>query len=175
MTPQDFIQAVPTLRERMTSTARRYLMEAADAEDVVQDVMIRLWERKERFPSTADMQRYSLEAVKNTALNVLRQRKLHPSTPVEYLLESGAQSESALSERTELFCADDSTLTMEQRLMKAVRRLPQRDRDLIRLRNIEDLPYPDIARLLGLSEVNVRVRLSRLRIALIKQIKSTPL
>lgn len=189
MTQQDFINAVPQLRERMIATASRYLPEAADGEDVAQDVMIRLWEKKELFQSVAALQRYAAEAVKNTALNILRQRKMHPSSPVEYLLgkidqdreqaianlsQAGACGDafSTVDEATRM---EDEASGMEQLLMRAVKALPQRDRDLLRLRNVEDLPYPDIAHLLGISEVNVRVRLSRLRIALIKQIKSQSL
>lgn len=180
MTQQDFIDTVPQLRERMIATASRYLPETADAQDVAQDVMIRLWERKERFSSIADLHRYAAEAVKNTSLNILRQRKRYPSSPVEYLLEviaqdGGQASSIAFSTVNEATCLEDEASSMEQRLMRAVRALPQRDRDLLRLRNVEDLPYPDIAHLLGISEVNVRVRLSRLRIALVQQIKSQSL
>lgn len=178
MTQQDFINAVPQLRERMIATARRYLPEVADGEDVAQDVMIRLWEKKEHFQSIADLHRYSAEAVKNTALNILRQRKMYPSSPVEYLLEKIGQDQgqtSAFYTNSGAFSAENEASSMEQRLMKAVRALPQRDRNLLRLRNVEDLSYPDIAHLLGISEVNVRVRLSRLRIALIQQIKSQSL
>lgn len=86
MTQQDFIDAVPKLRERMIATAQRYLAEAADGEDVAQEVMIHLWEKKDHFNNETHLQYYAAEVVKNTVLNILRQRKRHPSTPVELLL-----------------------------------------------------------------------------------------
>ena len=175
MTPQEFIDATPALRTRMLGTAMRYLSEREDAEDVVQEVIISVWERKERFQSADDAHRYAAEAVKNTSLNVLRQRKTHPSASVDYLLETNglANTDTALAYAEESSGqAEREAASMQDRLMKAVKALPQRDRDLIRLRNIEELPYSDISRLLGISEGAIRTRLSRLRTHLILQMKS---
>jgi len=146
-------QASPT-RERIVSIARRYGLSADAAEDVAQEVMLKLWALHERL-SAESMQALATVATRNQCIDQLRSRKTIP-------LDADIAGEE--ERRIE---ATDELAWLESQMS----RLPGTEYQVLRLRQVEGRPAAEIARLLGIAESSVPVLLSRARRNLLKKIK----
>ena len=94
MTTEQFTEMIPALRPRLLYAARQITGNDDDALDVVQDVLLRLWQRHESLHS--DMSSLAVVATRNAALNLVRRRKYYESNADESLesLESGSSADS---------------------------------------------------------------------------------
>lgn len=147
----------------------RYLRSPDLARDVVQDIMIKLWERRETFARARDLEAYLFTAARFHAIDVLR---------------AASRSEALKSEITRQFqdnptYVDDAALHRDYRLFiqRIVSELPPRSREVFRLCREEEKSYAEVAEALGISRNAVRnsmvLALSRLREATLKEWGST--
>ena len=72
MTQQQFIDFAQRQRPTLLLTAKQYLSAAEDAEDAVQEVLMKLWSARERIPNADDFSKYALTAVKNPQMESMR-------------------------------------------------------------------------------------------------------
>ena len=145
MTTEEFKLEVQTIRPRLISQAQRYLDNTDDAEDVVQDALLRLWQMREQLRSP--LNRMAMVVTRNLAIELLRQRKS------EDLLEYVETDEPREDYRIE-------------RILTILSTLPPMQQTILRLRHMEGWEMADIAELVGSNEVAVRKSLSRARKAL---------
>lgn len=143
MTAEAFKQEAQVVRPQLISQARRYLGDADEAEDAVQDALLRLWLMHAEL--TSPMLPMALTVTRNIAIDWLRKRPhTEPISPMVM------EEEPAADPRTE-------------RILAIVATLPTMQQTLIRLRHIEGMEMADIAEITGSSEVAVRKALSRAR------------
>jgi RNA polymerase sigma-70 factor (ECF subfamily) len=129
--------------------AYHYATNPNEAEDIAQDALLRAWRRRSTLRDGARRKEWLGTIVRNEAY---RQHSRVRPDPVESVESwEGAEDEQILSavERSDLHAA--------------LRRLSERDRELIQLRYEEDLTQEAIARRLGVPDGTVKVRLHRLR------------
>lgn len=143
MTTEEFKQEAQTIRLRLVNQARRYLGDTDEAEDVVQDVLLRLWQMHAEL--TVPMLPLATTVTRNRAIDHLRKRR-H--------LESVEQI--AVAEEPQ----DDERLG---RVLAIIDTLPALQQTILRLRHMESMEMCDIAELIGSNEVAVRKALSRAR------------
>ena len=146
MTQQEFKEEVRRLRPRLLKTARRYLDED-DAEDTVQDVLLRLWQMVGTLRLPIDA--LAMVLVRNFSVDRLRQER--PMQPLTTECEQA--DETGNDERVE-------------RVVALMDNLPCLQQTIMRLRHMEGMEMKQIAELTGSSEVAVRKTLSRARKAL---------
>ena len=145
----------------MHRQALAYLNDTDDAEDVVQETLTKLWQMRDRIDDADKMVHLASVIVKNTSLNVIRNRK--NSVEIHYadsLETNDAQDELEENETRRL-------------LMKAISQLPDTQRAIIRMRNVEQLSYKEIAQVLGTTESSVRAMICKARTTLMNQMKRT--
>ena len=133
MTKEVFQQVAQRLRPRLTEQARRYLTDGEDAEDVVQDVLLRLWQMHERLHPPID----SLASVltRNICIDWLRRQR-----SVGYgLIAADADTDTDNHERIE-------------RMMAVVDTLPDAQQTLLRLRHMQGMEMKKLASLLQMNE-----------------------
>jgi RNA polymerase sigma-70 factor (sigma-E family) len=139
-----------------------YLMlgDRAAAEDVVQDAFCGLYRRWDRLADPSGALPYVRASVLNGCRTALRRRARGHPVPV-YQPPSGS--------------AEAAVLSREERaeVMRAVRRLPDRQREALVLRFYLDLPEPEIARLMGIRPGTVRSATHRALKALGHLLEST--
>lgn len=140
--------------------ARRYVPNPQDAEDVVAMAILRLIDHIDllRARDAFTQRSYLLSTVKNVALDRLRRQKRLP----EYTFDDVDERLAAVpSDET----VDSALLRNEQALAcaDALRSLPERDRELLRMKYYDELPDREIARLLGCRSDSVRTLLTRAR------------
>jgi len=129
-------------------TALRVTGNAADAEDVLQTVFLRILNRKNRPEMRSMPEAYFRRAAANAALDVLRRKVSH--------------AETELNDDFHHLNTEDRALLKEQ-LRRAIASLEKDDAVLFLLRYIEGLSNAELASLFGLEKNNIAVRLHRIR------------
>jgi len=137
-------------------TAYRITGNAADAEDVLQTVFLRLLRRKEEIDALREEESYLRRAAINAALDVVRARQSDRSVELEEL--SGAPPQG-------------TSLELRQALVRAIAQLEPRRAEIFVLRFLEGFENREIARLLGISQVLVAVLVHRTRQQLRKELR----
>jgi RNA polymerase sigma-70 factor (ECF subfamily) len=137
-------------------TAYRITGSAADAEDVLQTIFLRLVRRQGDSVLESE-ESYFRRAAVNASLDLIRARNANPSAPLKEDLR-----------------AADSTAArdLQEQLRRAFAKLTPRAAEVFALRHIEGFTNPEIAKLLGISQVLVAVTLHRARHQLQKEIRA---
>lgn len=137
--------------------AFQYVRAPQDAEDAVATAVLRLIDRVDllRELDGYTLRSYLLSTVKNVSLDALRRRKRHAECDL-------ADAEEPVSAEAPV---DSDLLHSEQVLAcaEALRALPERDRELLRMKYYDELPDREIARVLGCRSDSVRTLLTRAR------------
>ncbi len=146
MTTSEYKEETARIRPLLLTIALRYMGNGDDAEDVVQDVLLRMWQIRDSLSVPAD--RLATVLVRNRCIDLLRRRRTTDAS-----IGDIPQEEQADDER------------MEQ-LMRAIDTLPEMQQTILRLRHINGMEMGEIASLTGATEAAVRKTLSRARQAL---------
>jgi RNA polymerase sigma-70 factor, ECF subfamily len=147
-------------------TAYRITGNAADAEDVLQTVFLRLLRRDQSAGAVLQRESYLRRAAVNVALDVVRSGKDAKNIPLEEL--SPGQSPPAPSSGA----TESESRELRAELRRALARLQPREAEIFALRFFEERSNQEIARMLGISQVHVAVILHRSRRQLQKEIRS---
>jgi RNA polymerase sigma-70 factor, ECF subfamily len=144
------------MRAAATREARRYLLAAHDVDEAVQEALVRAWRRRASCRGDDHMP-WMRQIARNEALRMLDRRQRRAELELlddETLLAGLVDVEAAAAE-------DELLLRME--VEQALQRLSVADRQLLALRYERDLSQPEVARMLGIPEGTVKIRLHRLR------------
>ncbi len=169
MDRQQFEALLAEHRDAVHGVAHYFLGRSEDAEDITQETFIRLWrERAGIDPSTARY--WLLRVCRNLCLDALRRRKVRSRAQGPERDRIGIEIvEDDRRERSlEVSDLGSGALHVEQRLdverlVQAMRELPEPQRSIILLREVQDLSYEEIAQTLDLSLSAVKVYLHRAR------------
>jgi len=152
-TSDEFGMLVEVYLNRLILSAFRRLGNAQDAEDVVQEVFIRVYNDRFKRTNISQVGPYLYRMVNNASLDFLRKRKRQGSALEKIRVESihGAQNNQS----------DTKTDTCEEilRAEELLRRLPKKQAEVIRLRVFDELRLNEIAEVVGCSIDTVSSRL----------------
>jgi RNA polymerase sigma-70 factor (ECF subfamily) len=154
---------------RMLATARRLLGSTQDAEDAVQEAFLQAYRAIDRFNGEARLSTWLHRIVVNASLMKLRSRRRKPEQALDELLPRFDESGAWLSPVKGWDRSSDELLqSAETRAMvrRAIDRLPDAYREVLILRDIEELDTEETAELLDASPNAIKVRLHRARQAL---------
>ena len=142
------------LKDKLFRLALRITLDRAEAEDVVQDTMIRVWNKRDEWQQFESVEAYCLIVAKNLAID--RSQKKDAQN-VELTPEMAEEADtSGPYDRL----VNNERLKMIHRLIDE---LPEKQRLIMQLRDIEGESYKDIAKVLQLTEEQVKVNLFRAR------------
>lgn len=152
MTESLFHKDYLPLAETLYRIAYYMLESEVEAEDAVQELYLRLWESRDCLEGIRLPKAYAIRMLKNLCVDRIRKAS-HESFPEEL-------------PQTEFAPAPDDTLDARTRLNKvleAVKALPERQRNVLILRTVDGLSYEEIARRTGMNHLTCRVLLSQAR------------
>ncbi len=154
MTTRQFKSDILPIKNKLYRFALRILNHAAEAEDVVQEVFIKLWNNGEQTEAITNVEAWCITATKNLSIDKLRSkhRRLQPMK-TGFDLHDQAESSYQATVGHDVF---DTV----KRLMDS---LPEKQRDIMHLRDIEGLQYQEIAEALDIPLDQVKVYLFRAR------------
>jgi RNA polymerase sigma-70 factor (ECF subfamily) len=144
-------------------TAYRMTGNAADAEDVLQQVFLRLIRRPNTAEPLENQESYLRRAAINLSLDAIRNRQEARSVPLD-------DPDSGMAQLRSVQNQDQSDL--RDSLRRAIATLTPRAAEVFALRYFEGYKNQEVARMLGISQVQVAVLLFRTRKQLQKEIKS---
>jgi RNA polymerase sigma-70 factor (ECF subfamily) len=164
-----FAVLVRTHGPRMLAVARRYLRQEEDARDAVQEAFINAFKALGGFEADCKLGTWLHRIVVNCALMKIRSRERKPEQPIEDLLprykNNGHQADPAKRWSGH---ADRILESKQNRALvrSCIDRLPESYRNVLLLRDIEEMSTEETARLLDMTTGAVKVRLHRARQAL---------
>ena len=157
---KQFIDQIQSMRDRIFRVTKRILISKEEAEDATQEVIIKLWNMdQEKRSSFKNIEAYSITMAKNYCLDRLKSKQAQVLTLNEQL--STRQSNALIKQ---IQASDEMSW-----VAKIIDALPEKERLIIQLREIEQYDFDQIASLLEIPEGTVRVYLSRTRKKIKKQ------
>jgi len=135
----------------MTAYAFRFLGNLADSESVVQDVFLRLWQKRKEIMITSSLQNYLFRSVKNHCINYIEHEKI--KTGYQSLV---IRNEADRSEYSEFFLE----FGLMTKIEAAIASLPEKRQEIFRLAREDGLKYREIADRLNISVKTVETQMT---------------
>jgi len=153
-----------TYYKRLCAYACSFVSQNDLAEDLVTDVFLKLWEKRDQLVITESVSSYLFRSVKNSCINYLNREKSHKQMVSENELSLfNLKIQYPVSDRYPL--TDLIGRELEDKIKEEIEKLPEQCREIFYLSRFEDLSHKQIAEKLGISENTVKVQIYR---ALIK-------
>lgn len=162
-----FRDDVLPLKDKLYRLALRITLNNAEAEDVVQETLIKVWNRRSQWEEIESIEAFALTVCRNLSLDkIKRMGNDHDSL-----------DDSAHDSPDSSFSSNPEEQTMARDQVALVRqlidRLPEKQRSVIQLRDIEGKSYREIANIMCISEEQVKVNLYRARQTIKKKFSET--
>ena len=148
-----FNEIYSTYARRLYSYCYKFSRTAEDAEEIVQDTFVRLWNSRGKLKSDTNLNNLIFTISHRLVINAWHKRMLDP----RYITFLEIQEQVADSRRTEHAVEYDE---FSWRVLSLMDKLPTTQRKIVQYAKMEDLPSKEIARRMNLSEQTVRNQLS---------------
>ena len=152
----DFRTDILPLKNELYRLALRITLNTAEAEDVVQETMIKVWNRRESWHEIESIEAFCLTICRNLALDRNRKVELNTASldegydPADHSYNANPEEQASQRDRLQL-------------VRKIMEQLPEKQRTCIQLRDIEGKSYKEIADVMDISEQQVKVNIFRAR------------
>ena len=152
MDKEEFTEIIMPLKNRLYRLAKRILISGDEAEDAVQEVLYKLWKGKEKMAEYRSAEAYALTMTKNYCLDRLKSKQasnlkiVHSNYPTSEDIEKNIDTNDGVA-----------------LVFKIMETLPEQQRIVLQLRDVEQLEFSEIAKILDSNETAIRVGLSRAR------------
>lgn len=155
MKEHNFRTDVLPLSDKLFRLALRITMVREDAEDMVQEALLRVWRTMQQGDEIDNVEAFAVTTCRNLCLDLIERQQHHDIT------FDPAQHESLSSDPTpdEQMEADEKY----ESISRLIDQLPEKQRTAIQLRDIEGHSYRDIAQIMNISESDVKVNIHRAR------------
>ena len=141
---QAFTTIIRKYQEKLYWHIRRMVVEHEDANDVLQNVFIRVWNGLENFREDAQLYTWLYRIATNESLSFLEQQKKRSAV-------SFGDVEEGLSDKIKADKHFDAN-KLEWKLQLAIQQLPEKQRAVFTLRYYDEMPYEEMSRVLETSE-----------------------
>ncbi len=163
MTELEFIHTVKNIENKMYRLAKSILISEDEAADAVQEICAKLWVKRNYLSNVANKEAYFMRAVRNYCLDRLKSKQSKESRFDNISFKTQAFSSEKNYEKKEAY----------HLILKLMNALPEKQRVIVQLRDIEGYKFEEIAEILEMKENAIRTALSRarktLKEALLKQ------
>ncbi len=139
-----FTAIIKKYQEKLYWHARRMVIAHEDANDVLQNVFIRVWNGLENFREDSQLYTWLYRIATNECLTYLEQQKKRSSVALD-------EVESGLSNKIKADSYFDAN-KLEWKLQLAIQQLPEKQRIVFHLRYYDEMPYEEMSRVLETSE-----------------------
>ena len=148
------------------------LRDETDAEDAAQETFIKVYRNLHTFRGDSKFSTWVLSITRNEGLGWLRKRASRPEEPLEPVLDesSGDFTPALLTDWRELPPEALERQELRQCLCRAILNLPPIYREVVQLRDLDELDVQETANVLGITPGSVKVRLHRARMMLQKDL-----
>lgn len=148
MNHETFKNSVFCLKNEMYRFAKRFLISSDEAEDVVQDLMVKLWQMRQDLVGK-NIKSYAMRAVKNECVNRLKHHGIK---------ENFARMEIYNND----ICMPEIN-NLKEKIVEFINQLPEKQKMVMHLKDVEEYEVYEISEILEIEENAVRVNLMRAR------------
>lgn len=152
MSRETFINDWLPLRNGLYRVACRLLGSAAEAEDAVQDLYLKLWQTSASLDGVRNPKAYCLTLLRNSCLDRLKSKRMSGRSSMDGVEPEQPPEDGQIAARQKM-----------QAVLEAVESLPERERTVLKMRIIDDLSYEQIQKRTGIPYLSLRVLLSGAR------------
>ncbi len=144
------------LKDKLFRLALRITLNPAEAEDVVQDTMLKVWNRREQWEQIDSIEAFCLTICRNLSLDLVRRMGRQEQSldishdPTDHSYTSNPEEQTVQRDRVKL-------------VRQLISQLPEKQRTSMQLRDLEGKSYRDIADIMGITEEQVKVNIFRAR------------
>ncbi|NQU52334.1 MAG: RNA polymerase sigma factor [Bacteroidetes bacterium] len=163
MNTKEFKHKVLSLSERIYPMAVRMLGNDADAQDAIQEIMIRLWDRRKQIGNHPNLTGFVFLTARNYCVDQLKKKRPELVTSDSQLMKLESETGQEQFELKEL------TIIVE----KILKKLPEQQREIMMMRDIDGFEFDEISIVTQLNIKHVRVLLSRARKQVRVELKKT--
>ncbi|KAB1156290.1 RNA polymerase sigma factor [Flavobacterium luteum] len=153
MNQNEFVLLIAPFKDKVFRLAKRLLISTEEAEDATQEVLVKLWSKDESLNKYTSVEAFAMTITKNYCLDQLKSKR---AGNLKIVHTNFADSEPRLDKKVE----DRDSLNWVE---KIIDQLPEQQRLIIQLRDIEQYEFEEIAKILVMNETAIRVALSRAR------------
>lgn len=150
-----FRNDVLPLKDVLYRLALRITLSHEEAQDIVQDTLIKVWNKRDDWQSLDNIEAYSMTICRNMALDAVKKKGNNNESLTLLTVE---KPDRASNPHEQMIQKD--RIEMVRRL---VNQLPEKQRSCMQLRDFEGKAYKDIAQILGITEEQVKVNIFRAR------------
>ncbi|MEN1784491.1 MAG: sigma-70 family RNA polymerase sigma factor [Bacteroidota bacterium] len=160
MRHEEFESMIMPFKDKLFRMAKRLLVSTEEAEDATQEVLLKLWSKKAGLSQYNSLEAFAMTMTKNFCLDRLKSKQAAHLK----LVHSNYKDESVSVQRQ--IEGKDNVSWLE----KIMEQLPEAQKIVLQLRDIEDYDFDEIGKLLDMKPTTVRVTLSRARKAVREQL-----
>lgn len=149
MNQSDFLNSVLPFKDKVFRLAKRLLVSSEEAEDATQELYFKLWKNKEKLAEYKNIEAFAMTMTKNYCYDRLKSKQASNLTLVH---SNYKENDTALDKKLEY---QDSV----SQVHRLIEKLPEQQKLVIQLRDIEQYDYEEIGKMLDLNPTAVRVAL----------------
>ena len=150
---EEFNIKVIIFEDKVFRFAKRILDSAEEAQDVTQDIFEKLWNMRSRLKDYNNLEAFAIKSTKNLCYDRLKHEnvKLQKADELKVIIPSETQT------------TDEDTGEVKQIINKVISQLPEKQKAVIHLRDIEGYEFSEMEVMLDMDINAIRVNLSRAR------------
>ncbi len=153
MNQNEFIHFIEPFKDKLFRLAKRLLVSSEEAQDATQDILVKLWDKKNGLEQYNNVEALAMTMTKNYCLDQLKSKR---ASNLKIVHTNFTDREAGLDQKME---DQDSWSWVE----KIINDLPEQQKLIIQMRDIEQYDFEEMAKMLDMNETAIRVALSRAR------------
>ncbi len=165
MTHEAFLTLVIPLQRKLFRFVYHYLRNEEEAKDVVQDAIVKLWEKRDLLNTVVNLEAWCIKVAKNVMLD---RAKYNSYRTTQYL---HPHKESSIEKREEGIQKVEMNDTVNS-IQKMIDRLPEKYKLYIVLRDMEGYAYQEIAEIMAVNLSDVKIGIFRARQAIRRELQN---
>ena len=163
MTQAEFLNIVMPFKDKVFRLAKRLLVSQEEAEDATQEILLKLWNNKQKISEYKNVEAFSMTMTKNFCLDKLKSKH---AQNLKIVHSNYQDNNVSVQKQVEL----NDSLSWVSRIMEE---LPEQQKIIMQLRDIEQYDFDEIAKMLDMNQTAIRVALSRARKTLREKLTKT--
>lgn len=153
MNQKEFMQLVNPFKDKVFRMAKRLLVSTEEAEDATQEVLVKLWNKNESLDEYKSVEAVAMTMTKNYCLDQLKSKR---ASNMKIVHNNFTDREAGLQQKLE----DRDTWNWVEKIMND---LPEQQKLIVQMRDIEEMEFEEIGKILEMNESAIRTALSRAR------------
>lgn len=151
MNQNEFMQLTDSFKDKVFRLSKRLLVSTEEAEDATQEVLVKLWNKKEGLSGYHSIEALAMTMTKNYCLDQLKSKR---AGNLKIVHTNFTDREAGLQQKVE----DNDNWNWVEKIMN---QLPDQQKMIVQMRDIEQFEFDEIAKIMEMKETAIRVALSR--------------